>query len=420
MSEKSFALHADFVHAPTPERVEEAASSWLVVVDGKVAGLFSELPRIYSGLGRIEMPGRLAAPGFTDLHVHAPQHQFRGLNMDLELIEWLERHTFPEEARYSDLDYAEKAYSIFVSELLRGATTRACVFATVHPEATKLLCRMLEESGLYAYVGKVNMDRNCPDGLREDTGRSVGETLEFISSFNSDSRVKPIITPRFIPSCSDELCGALGEMAEETKVPVQSHMSENRSEIEWVGELCPDASTYGQAYLNRGLIGKSTSIMAHCVWPGDDMDLLADEDVYVAHCPDSNANLSSGVAPVVEMMERGVKVGIGTDVAGGASLSMPGAVAMAVKASKLRTVWEGGRALLFSEAFHLATRGGGAFFGDAGSFEPGMDADIVVLDESGIPTALEGLSPSERLERYCYLAPEAPVLAKWAGGRRLV
>lgn len=209
----SFVLHGNIIDSESPERLRVAADSYLVCEEGRCTGVFSALPERFSGLPLTDFGDRLILPGMTDLHLHAPQFAFRGLGMDLELLDWLNARTFPEEAKYADLGYAALAYGQFVDCLRRSATTRAVVFGTVHPAATTLLMELLEASGLVSYVGKVNMDRDCPEALREaDAAASLAATEQWLASARF-AHTKPILTPRFVPSCSDALLQGLGELA---------------------------------------------------------------------------------------------------------------------------------------------------------------------------------------------------------------
>lgn len=365
----------------------------------------------------------LVIPGLNDLHTHAPQYAFRGTGMDLELLDWLEKYTFPEEARYAEGAYARRAYGLFAEELKNGPTTRACVFATTHVPATLLLMDLLEESGLSTLVGKVSMDRDCPGAIREETGEALGAVKEWLEKCGDFRNTRPILTPRFIPSCTDALLEELGRLQKETGLPVQSHLSENPGEIELVKSLCPWAESYGHAYDRFGLFGGEDcpTVMAHCVHSApEEVDLMTQRGVFVAHCPQSNANLASGIAPVRAYLDRGIPVGLGTDVAGGHSLSMFRAVTDAVQVSKLR--WRLADSALapltFPEALWLATRGGGAFFGKVGALEPGYAADLLVLDDSDLPAPRQ-LSPEERLERIFYLGSDRNVRSKYAAGRKI-
>ena len=423
MVANSFVLAGDICYSTSPTQVSCTRDGYLVCIDGVSAGVFETLPDAYASLPRLDCTGQLIVPGMSDIHLHAPQYAFRGIGMDLELIDWLDSHAFPEEAHYADLAYAERAYGIFVEDLKRSATTRAVVFATLHVPATELLMDKLEQTGLITYVGKVNMDRNSPDDLwetREESARATRVWAE--RTAGRYARTRPIITPRFTPSVSDPLMADLAAIREEFDLPVQSHLSENLSEIDWVRELCPWSSCYADAYGHFGLLGPQT-IMAHCVHSGDEeIELLRASGTYVAHCPQSNAYLASGIAPARRYLERGVNMGLGTDIAGGASLSMFRCMADAVAASKLRwrLVDQSLAPLTAQEVFWLATVGGGSFFGQVGSFAPGYELDALVLDDAGIRTPHE-LGIWERVERYIYLAEEGGAIArKFVAGRVVI
>lgn len=413
----SYAIKGDFIWTEEPSRFRTMRNGYLVVDNGVIESLTEECPENYD---IIDYSGHLIIPGLSDLHLHAPQYAYMGLYMDEELLTWLEKHTFPEEAKYGNIGYAEKAYTAFVKDLLSGPTTRLSAFGTIHADSTLLLMRLLDEAGFYGFAGKVNMDRNSPDYLSEDTDVSISETIRFLDS--AEGNIKPIITPRFIPSCSDKLLRKLGMIAKERNLPVQSHLDENLSEVEWVKELCPWSTSYSDAYDHFGLLGNTPTIMAHVVWPSDDeIALLSERDVFVAHAPSSNTNLSSGIAPVRKFMKNGVKTGLATDVSGGSSLSLFRVIQEAIGVSKLR--WrikdDSDSPLTTSEAFFLASKGGGVFFGKVGSFEAGFDADFSVLDESLINTPFDGLSVSERLEMYIYRAADKPVFAKYIKGKKV-
>lgn len=423
MVANSFVLAGDICYSTSPTQVSCTRDGYLVCIDGVSAGVFETLPDAYASLPRLDCTGQLIVPGMSDIHLHAPQYAFRGIGMDLELIDWLDSHAFPEEAHYADLAYAERAYGIFVEDLKRSATTRAVVFATLHVPATVLLMDKLEQTGLITYVGKVNMDRNSPDDLRETREESARATRMWAErTAGRYARTRPIITPRFTPSVSDPLMADLAAIREEFDLPVQSHLSENLSEIDWVRELCPWSSCYADAYGHFGLLGPQT-IMAHCVHSGDEeIELLRASGTYAAHCPQSNAYLASGIAPARRYLERGVNMGLGTDIAGGASLSMFRCMADAVAASKLRwrLVDQSLAPLTAQEAFWLATVGGGSFFGQVGSFAPGYELDALVLDDAGIRTPHE-LGIWERVERYIYLAEEGGAIArKFVAGRVVI
>ena len=434
MEKPSFFLKGDICWSSSPKSLEVAEESFLLCNDGKSGGVFTEIPEAYAHLPIKDHSGMLIIPGLADLHIHAPQFAFRALGMDMELLEWLEKNAFPEEGKYKDIEYAEKAYSRFVEDIKRGPSTRLCVFATIHVPGTLILMDLLEKSGVVSLVGKVNMDRNCPDFLQEDD--SAAATLKWLETFRKyreEGRYKntaPIITPRFIPSCTDELLEKLAEIQKENALPLQSHLSENRGEIEWVKELRPSSKTYIGAYADSGLL-EGPTVMAHCVWSDEqEMDAFIQKGVYVAHCPQSNTNLSSGIAPVKRFLERGVSVGLGSDVAGGAHTSIFRAMTDAIQVSKLRQTYslqtvglQKEKALTLEEAFYLGSAGGGSFFGkhncteagSSGSFEAGWDFDALVIDDSPF-ASIDKRSLRDRLERVVYLSDQQNIIEKYVRG----
>ncbi|MCI7121853.1 MAG: amidohydrolase family protein [[Ruminococcus] gnavus] len=425
MNEPVFILKGNIVYSKNKDELRILKDHYLISESGLVKGVFEKVPPEYAQVSVSDYGECLIIPGLTDLHVHAPQYTFRAMGMDMELLEWLETNTFPEEAKYQDLEYARRAYRIFTDNLKRSATTRACIFGTIHRDATLLLMDQLEQSGLVTYVGKVNMDRNCPDYLREESAEESGiQTVEWIKDVlhKKYQNTMPILTPRFTPSCSDELMENLKKIQMYYQIPVQSHLSENPGEIAWVKELCPWSEFYGDAYDRFGLFGADCkTVMAHCVYSGkEEQQRMKENGVFIAHCPESNMNLSSGVAPVRTFLEEGLHVGIGSDVAGGSTENLFKAMALAIQTSKLR--WrmqdDGLKPLTLEEVFYIATKGGGEFFGNVGSFEPGFELDAVVLNDTRIVHS-QNLDVRARLERMIYLADEREVRAKYVRGREI-
>lgn len=422
MNESIFILKGNIIYSNSQTKFEICEHGYLVCREGKVEGVYRTLPFKLGGNPIHDYGDCLIIPGLVDLHIHAPQYSFRGLGMDMELLEWLETNTFPEEAKYESLEYARKAYQIFADNMRKSATTRACIFGTVHREATLLLMDLMEKTGLDTMIGKVNMDRNCPDYIVEETSESAGETLEWIKDVlhRKYKNTHPILTPRFTPSCTDELMEELKKLQMRYGLPLQSHLSENQGEIAWVKELCPWAEFYGDAYDRFGLFGADCpTVMAHCVYSGErEIERMKENGVFIAHCPESNMNVSSGIAPVRTFLEQGLHVGIGSDVAGGSTENLFRAMAHAVQASKLR--WritdESLEALTAEEVFYMATKGGGAFFGKVGSFEKGYEFDAVVLDDTRLAHP-QPLDVRSRLERMIYLADEREIRAKYVKGK---
>jgi len=406
---RNLILKGTICHTPEKGRLEIREDAYVVCEDGICRGIFDGIPERYAGMEVIDCTGKLIIPGLVDLHTHASQFPYRGTGMDEELMGWLTRYAFPEEIRYADVEYAARAYGIVAETMKNGATTRVVMFATIHPDATLILMDCMEKSGVVSYIGKVNMDRNAPPELTEESAaRSAEDTRRFIEECTSRGyrRTKPIITPRFIPCCTDELMAALGRIREEFNLPVQSHLSENPAEIEFVRELAPEAAFYGDAYDRFGLFGRGgRTVMAHCVYSSpEEVQRMLDNGVWIAHCPASNTNIASGIAPVRHYLERGLRIGLGTDVAGGDSESMFRAVTDAIRLSKMnwRYIDRDAKPLTFPEAFWMGTKGGGSFFGKVGSFEEGYAFDAVVLDDTVEPLA-RTMPVRDRLERAFYL-----------------
>lgn len=427
-----FVIKGNICQTRTPKELDLHENAYAVCIDGISMGVFDTLPEEYADLPLYDYEDALIFPGMVDLHVHAPQYAFRGMCMDLELMDWLNQYTFPEEEKYEDLEYARKAYGMFVDALKNGATTRSCIFATRHRYATELLMELMEESGLISYVGKVNMDREASAALIEASADiSAYTTFGWINAVKDRFvHTKPILTPRFIPCCTDNLMEQLREIQMDYGLPVQSHLSESKNEIDFVKFLRPNNPFYGDAYNEYDLFGKNDDIntdvktvMAHCVWSTEEeVELMRKNGVFVAHCPASNMNLTSGIAPIRKYLDLGLHIGLGTDVAGGHSESVFRAITDTIQASKMyyRMVDEAYKPLVFSEAFYLATKGGGEFFGQVGSLEAGYEFDAVVLDDRVLPHP-QKLSLAERMERAVYLGlDEKKVSAKFVAGRKIL
>ncbi|MCQ2507426.1 MAG: amidohydrolase family protein [Dorea sp.] len=421
-----FILKGDIAYSRTVSEISTLKDSYLVCKCGICQGVYDEIPKEYQDLPVLDYSGKLLIPGMSDLHVHAPQYTYRGTGMDLELLDWLSTYTFPEEAKFQDFSYAKEAYSYFTDDLRRSYTTRAVIFATVHPEATVELMDQLEASGLVTHVGKVNMDRNSTANLDEGSAEeSMKNTRLWLSSIEGRyARTFPILTPRFIPSCSDQLMEDLGKLAHEKCIRIQSHLSENPDEIRWVSELVPASTCYANAYEMFGHMGspECPTVMAHCVYSDErEMEILGSFGAYIAHCPSSNMNVASGIAPIKRFLARDLHVGLGTDVAGGTSLNMLQTIRLAIQSSKMyyRLIDSSCKPLTFEEGFYLATAGGGAYFGKVGSFEKGYACDVLVLDDSQIRSPRR-LSIKERVERACYIDNDVHLIGKFVNGRQII
>ncbi|MDD7766893.1 MULTISPECIES: amidohydrolase family protein [Anaerococcus] len=421
---KTYALKGNIIYSKNQNEINCFENSYLICQDGKSMGVFEKLDEKYKDIEVIDFGEKIICPGLVDLHIHAPQYNFRGMGMDLELLDWLNTYTFPSEAKFKDEDYAKRSYQRFVDYLKYGPNTRHVIFASLHVKSTQILMDLMEKSKMVSFVGKVNMDRNGGVDLEEkDADESEKATLDWLESIKGKYKnTYPILTPRFIPSCTDELLEKLRKIKDEYNLPIQSHLSENLGEIEWVKELVPQAKFYGDAYNIFDLFGKNNkTVMAHCVYSNDDeQDLIKENEVFIAHCPDSNTNLTSGIAPAGKYLREGQKIGLGSDVAGGTHASIFKAMADAIKVSKLRyrLVDEKIKPLSLEEAFYMATLGGGEFFGKVGSFEKGYEFDAIVIDDEKLLEEDE-FNLKQRLERIVYLSKDEDIVSKFVRGNKI-
>ena len=241
---------------------------YIAVKDGFIADVSETLRPEYENETLIDHKEKLILPAFSDLHMHAPQYPQRGIGMDCLLFDWLNDYTFPQESNYKDMNYARSVYARLVREFLRQGSFHLSLFTTIHYDACDLLYKMLKEAGLYAYTGLVNMDRNSPDYYVDDTEVSLEKTEKFIKEHLGDEKVKPILTPRFAPTCSRKLMEGLGRLAEKYDVGVQTHLVESKAEAAWAKELYPEYASDGEIYEALGLLkGSGPKIFAHVIFP---------------------------------------------------------------------------------------------------------------------------------------------------------
>ncbi|HHA1987036.1 guanine deaminase [Enterobacter ludwigii] len=378
-------------------------------------------------------------PGLIDLHVHAPQWPQMGKALDKPLEKWLNDYTFPLEARYADVDFARRNYTELVSALLANGTTTAVYFATLHTESSVELARLCLAQGQRALVGRVAMDdpSQCPDYYRDETAASAeAETRAFIRAVaelpgNTAKRVLPVITPRFIPSCTDDLLKRLGIVARETGCHVQTHCSESDWEHGYVKERLGKTDTV--ALRDFGLLTPKT-ILAHSNHiEDDDADLIKKTGAGVAHCPLSNFYFANAVFPLRAMLDRGLNVGLGTDIAGGHSPSVFDACRHAITASKalndgvdarIKPEHRGrpGSAVSFKEAFWLATAGaGGVLELPVGKLEVGYQFDAIVIDTraagSDIYIHPAEDQPEDKLQKIIFNARRNNISRVWVDGK---
>lgn len=401
-------LQATFIHAQTRTQCELVRDA-LVQIDDQ--GTITEVLRpgdveYNSSLDTAEHNGLLATmpagcvllPGFVDLHIHAPQWPQLGKALDVPLEVWLQRYTFPLEARYSDLAYANHVYSEMVTNLLAEGTTTAVYFATIHDPASRALAAICLEQGQRAFVGKVVMDEpsQCPEFYRDPSAeQALEESAEFVSFVralpgNAGATVRPIITPRFIPSCTDKALNGLAKLAADTRCHIQTHCAESDWQHQYVIDRLGKTDT--DALMDFGLIGRHT-VLAHGNFLSEaNLDTLREAGAGIAHCPLSNIYFSNAVFPLRRALQKSVRVGLGTDLSGGPSASIFDSARHAIHSSRL--LEEGvnpnlprderrqeNQRIDFREAFYLATAGGADVLDiPVGRFEAGCHFDALCVN----------------------------------------
>jgi guanine deaminase len=426
----AFAIHGPLFHTPT--RGQLAALDDALVEVGADGTILAAGPAMPARVATLRAAGTLTElgdgeyllPGLVDLHIHAPQYPQLGRALDVPLEQWLMRHTFPLEARYADTAFARTIYAELVDALLAQGTTTAVYFGTIHAEATLALAECCLAAGQRAVIGKVAMDDpgECPTWYRDaDPAEAIAGTHAVIAGIRALAPgpaplVLPSITPRFLPSCTEAALAGLGQLAETTGAHIQTHCSESPWEV-----------AHGQARFGHsdtavldgfGLL-RAHTILAHGNFTGAaDRKLIAARGAAIAHCPLSNAYFAGTILPTREALDEGLRIGLGTDIAGGHSPSLLDSARFAVTASRMRA--GGATAIDTTEAFWMATAGGGEALGfKIGLFAPGYQFDAMVIDTAS-PERLRynGLDePHDVFEKILRRASAAHIRCVWVAGR---
>ena len=389
MPAASLALRADFLHCLDDPlhgdgAIEHVTDGVLVIEEGHVVALgpYARTP-IPSGLPLVERTGQLVVPGFVDTHVHYPQVDVIASHGS-QLLDWLERYTFPAETRFADADHARRTAAFFLDTLLANGTTTALVFATVHPGSVDAFFTEARARNLRMISGKVLMDRHAPTALLDTPASAEADSRALIARWHGRERLGYAVTPRFAPTSTPEQLAVAGRLLDEHPgVHLHTHLAENAEECDWVAELFPDAGDYLGVYERFGLV-RRRSVFAHAIHlPHDAWRRLARAQGAVAHCPLSNLFIGSGLYDLRAADAAGVRTGLGTDVGGGDSFSILRTLNEAYKVQQLQR-----HTLSPERMLYLATLGGArALDLDAhiGNFEPGKEADLVVLDDTATP-----------------------------------
>ncbi len=442
---KTFVVIGTVYHAPTADALEVLHNVVIAVgVDGRITAIqdIDTQPArdLVSGsdvVVRLGINQRLL-PGLIDTHIHAPQWPQLGTGLDISLDKWLFEYTFPLEAKYVDTGFAREVWHRMVPTMLRHGTTTGVYYSSIHVEATTMLAEACVEYGQRAFVGRVAMDHptGTPEWYRDESAASgihdsASSIVAIQELLGAKGLVEPIITPRFLPACTDVLLQGLGDLAERTGVRVQTHCSESDWEHGYALDRFGASDT--EMLQKFGLIRRN-SVLAHADHASDsDVALIRDAHAGIAHCPLSNAYFANAVFPLRRAMKAGVAVGLGSDVAGGSHVGLLQQCGHAVTAS--RYLEDGVDAQMSNSvrgipesridivtAFHVATAGGARLLGiDAGTIAVGklFDAFVVNTDnsESGLHN-YDGIDDDDRLfEKIVRLAGPSDITTVWVNGR---
>jgi len=371
----------------------------LIVEDGRVkdCGEYSALKNtLPESVNIVDYSGFLIMPGFIDTHVHYPQTDIIASH-GAQLLDWLERYTFPTEKRFSDPEIAQEIADFFIQELLRNGTTSAMVFATIHPQSVDAIFNAALKQNMRLISGKVMMDRHAPDYLCDTPQSSYDDSLALINKWHDHERLLYAVTPRFAPTSTEQQLKVAQQLVNEfPDVYLQSHVAENPGEVEWVSKLFPWSRSYLDVYDHFGLLG-NRSVYAHCIYLDEiDRDCLAKSGTAVSFCPTSNLFLGSGLFDMQSTLDHGLRLGVGTDVGGGTSFSMLKTLHEAYKVNQMK-----GFNMSPFQAIYMATLGGAKslYLDDKlGNFESGKEADFIVIDKNATPLMQRRMSHAENLE----------------------
>ncbi len=412
----------DFTAAPAWGGEDDAAvrwrpDHWLLIENGRILGVQVEAPD--ASWQRQDHRGRLILPGFIDTHVHCPQLDVIA-SYGSELLDWLNRYTFPAERRYADPAVARAGAERFLDALLAHGTTSAVVFPTVHKGSAEALFESARARGMRLVAGKVLMDRHAPDGLRDDVAQAERDCIDLIQRFHGRDRLAYAVTVRFAPTSTPEQLAMAGALCKaDPTLYMQTHVAENRAEVEWVAKLFPDARSYLDVYARDGLL-HPRAVLAHGIWlDAADRRVLAETGAQVAFCPSSNLFLGSGLFDWPAARAAGFAVSAASDVGGGTSLSMQRTLADGYKVQALN-----GQRLSAWVALHAATRGAAEALGlarEIGSFDAGCLADVCIWDWAQGPVAQGrdalACTPHERVFAWLTLSDERNLRAAYVAGQ---
>ena len=400
------------------------ADGLMLVEDGKIAAIGAAeelLGNLDAGVEIVEYTDALITPGFIDTHIHLPQTGMIG-SYGERLLDWLNTYTFPCEQQFADPAHSAQVADIFIKELLRNGTTTALVFGSVHKESVEAFFQAAHALDLRMIAGKVMMDRNAPDYLTDTAESGYADSKMLIERWHGKGRLHYAVTPRFAPTSTERQLTLAGQLLKEFPgLYLQTHISENVEEVQWVKALFPERSGYLDVYDHYQLLGER-SVFAHGVHLCDaECARLAETGSAIAFCPTSNLFLGSGLFNLPMAEKHKVNVGVGTDVGGGTSFSILQTLNEAYKVMQM----QGARLSPF-KSLYLATLGGARALrldDRVGSLQVGNEADFLVLDYHATPLLSYRLSQARDIAETLFvlmtLGDDRVVQETWSAGVRV-
>jgi guanine deaminase len=409
----------DPFHAGTGAARHESAGA-VLVEGGKVRAVGPAAAlRAAHPQAKITDYGRdLISAGFVDAHVHYPQTAIIA-SWGKRLIDWLNLYTFPEEMRFADAAYADEIAGRYLGLALAHGTTSVCTYSTIHPESVDAIFGAAAARGMRIWAGKTCMDRNAPEGLRDTPQSAYDDSKRLLEKWHGQGRASYVITPRFSPTSTPEQLQALGALWREyPHCLMQTHLSEQTDEIDWVKSLFPQSRDYLDTYEAQGLLGEG-AIYGHAIHlTARERDRLREAGASLIHCPTSNTFIGSGLFDMAGLKAEGHRVGLATDTGGGSDFSMLRTMAAAYEVAQLR-----GRALHPAELWWLATQGSArALRADhlVGNIAPGMEADLVVINLASTPAIEQATRQAEDIWQALFptimMGDDRAVRATWVAG----
>ncbi len=411
-----------FVEGPEAATTHHAKGA-VLLQDGKIAavGPADDMRAKHPDAAVTQMGNALITAGFVDAHVHYPQTAIIA-SWGKRLIDWLNTYTFPEEMRFADPSYADEIAARYLDLALSNGTTTSCSYCTIHPASVNAFFEQAQVRGMRALAGKTCMDRNAPDGLRDTPQSAYDDSLALLQRWHGVDRLSYVITPRFSPTSTPEQLEAMGVLwGEHPACLMQTHLSEQPDEVEWVHDLFPEARDYLDTYERFGLLGPG-AVFGHAIHlTGRERLRLRETGASIVHCPTSNTFIGSGLFDMEGLMDEGQRIGLATDTGGGSSFSMLRTMAAAYEIAQLK-----GRALHPAELYWLATQGAAQALrleNNIGNLAPGIEADLIALDLASTPAIAQRTARADTLWEALFptimMGDDRAIKAVWVGGRKI-